>query len=63
MYFGAANRDPDQFANARRSGPVAQLPMNMSPSAAARMFCLGQAHRPAGDDAILVEVLTRMKGP
>ena len=60
MYFGAANRDPDQFADPDR------LDLSRSPNEHAAFgggphVCLGQHIARLEIDAILVEVLTRMK--
>jgi cytochrome P450 len=60
MYFGAANRDPDQFADPDK------LDLSRSPNehiafGGGPHVCLGQHIARLEIDAILVEVLTRMK--
>ena len=60
MYFGAANRDPDQFVDPDR------LDLSRSPNEHVAFgggphVCLGQHIARLEIDAILVEVLTRMK--
>ena len=60
MYFGAANRDPDQFADPDR------LDLSRSPNEHVAFgggphVCLGQHIARLEIDAILVEVLTRLK--
>jgi cytochrome P450 len=59
MYFGAANRDPDQFADPDR------LDLSRSPNEHVAFgggphVCLGQHLARIEIDAILTEVLTRM---
>jgi cytochrome P450 len=60
MYFGAANRDPDQFADPDRLDlsrePNAHIAFGGGPH-----VCLGQHIARLEIDAILVEVLTRMR--
>jgi cytochrome P450 len=60
MYFGAANRDPGKFAHADRLD-LARTPNDHIAFGSGPHSCLGQHIARIEIDAMLVEVLTRMK--
>jgi cytochrome P450 len=60
MYFGAANRDPAKFANADRLD-LSRTPNEHIAFGTGPHGCLGQHIARIEIDAMLVEVLTRMK--
>jgi cytochrome P450 len=59
MYFGAANRDPDKFADPDRLD-LSRTPNEHVAFGGGPHVCLGQHLARIEIDAILVEVLTRM---
>ncbi|HZK99177.1 MAG TPA: cytochrome P450, partial [Caulobacteraceae bacterium] len=60
MYFGAANRDPDQFENPDALD-LARAPNDHLAFGAGPHVCLGQHLARLEIDAVLTEVLTRME--
>src|SRR5580698_7237764 len=60
MYFGAANRDPDKFENPDGLD-LARTPNEHIAFGGGPHVCLGQHLARIEIDAILAEVLTRMK--
>ena len=60
MYFGAANRDPAKFENADRLD-LSRKPNEHIAFGTGPHGCLGQHIARIEIDAMLVEVLTRMK--
>ena len=60
MYFGSANRDPANFERARQARP-ARTPNEHIAFGTGPHVCLGQHIARIEIDAMLLEVLTRMK--